>query len=871
MRSSLFLALLFAISSAAQEPAPVDNSVTAKLDATISSRGDLEGTVTVLASGSMRPVYRAAVPPYSYTIPSSDLFGRFLQIRPPEATPVLTNADVADHPMQIGFRIREEEFLLPIHRQHSVVIDLLPMTLAFLARPGRAPVPPLPDRFHEEISLEIPPDFTVRVGPPFREERAYALYRSEARVEAGRLLVVRELVIQKQATAALSEAERDGFGHIIRADQEKQLVLRRISRVHAGEFIRSVSPSQANHYGLIAQQQREYDAARELFLRAIEAQPESTVAWNNLGRALAAMGDLDGAQKAYEKQISINPRDRYSYNNLGLVQERQGRWDEAIVNLRKQIAINPGDSYATANLPRALIQAHRWAEAETAASRALEAHPGNAQHRLNLAIARVCQGKAADPRREIEDALGARPPAALLNNASYYLTECGKESELAESYIRKALDLALSAQEPLGGRTISSAIAHQITISTYLDTYGWLLFRQNNTERSVSLLSAAATLAPRAELFVHLAEAESKSGRTDLAVSHWREATFLEPGRRSQVPPEIAPKLTSTPPLSLDSSWYPLTSDSLAVIEDVGQPSYFFVMADPSGGVTSARELDAEDQPARRILPAVRAIPFPVVKIDGNPIPTVHLIRVQKESNGKVLAARSLGTEAVAIAGELAPAEFPSPAPANPEALTAAAGVNTSGITMPRILERIAPQYPEQARIAHLSGVVHLYCVVGSDGVARDFRETESLGLGLDESAVRAVSAWRFAPGLKDGKPVDVATTVDVNFQLANSPSQIPRWHVGRVWLGATPGATRPMISQIVAPRAAADAGIAAATITFDVDERGAAVHLQIKETTDEGWAKDVTAALSKWKFVPAQKNGNSIPIPATMDFVRGN
>jgi TonB family protein len=791
-----------------------------------------------------------------------------LQIRQTESAPEVKNPDPPEEPVQIRFRIREEDFLLPIYRQQSLQLDLVPMASPFLPQSNGTIGLAGAGRLREEISVEIPPDFTARVGPPVKEQRAYAQYRSEAKIEGGRLLVVRELLLQPQAVAALSGTEREAFGKVIRADQEKQFVLRRISRTHPEEFIQSVPPFQANHYGYLAQQQREYDAARQLFLRAIAVQPEDATAWNNLGRALAALGDLGGALKAYEKQISINPGDRYSYNNLGLVQERQGRWDAAVDSLRKQIEIHPGDTYAPANLPRALIHAHRWADAEIAATTALSAQPGNAQQRLNLSIARVCQGKAGDPRREVGDGLGARPTASLLNNAAYYLTECGKESDLAESYIRKALNLAQSAPVAPEGRSMSSAIAHQITISTYLDTYGWLLFQQNHIERAVSLLRAAAALAPRAELYAHIAQAESKSDRQDLAAAYWRESTFLEPGRISQVPAEIVSQLDNTPTLSLEPFWYPLPGASLAAVGDelpTGRPSYFFVMADNAGKVTSARELDAEDQPARKILPAVRAIPLPVVQFDGSQISTVQLVRVLKGSDGKVIAARSLGSEAVAIAGELAPAEFPPPAFANP-----AASSNT-GVTPPRVLEKIDPLYSEEARTASLAGTVRVSFVVGSDGVARNFKVLQSLGLGLDESSIRAVSAWRFAPGVKDGKPVEMASSVDVNFQLASTDFKLARWHLSRAIFDAAPGATRPAVIHTAAPRVAATASRATATVAFDIDEQGAAVHLQVKQTSDEGWARDVAAALSKWKFTPALRGGSSLPVPGAMDFVRGN
>jgi protein TonB len=41
-----------------------------------------------------------------------------------------------------------------------------------------------------------------------------------------------------------------------------------------------------------------------------------------------------------------------------------------------------------------------------------------------------------------------------------------------------------------------------------------------------------------------------------------------------------------------------------------------------------------------------------------------------------------------------------------------------------------------------------------------------SLDPGLDEKAIEAVSQWKFRPGMKDGVPVYVVATVEVNFQL---------------------------------------------------------------------------------------------------------
>ncbi|MEX2260820.1 MAG: energy transducer TonB [Bryobacteraceae bacterium] len=88
------------------------------------------------------------------------------------------------------------------------------------------------------------------------------------------------------------------------------------------------------------------------------------------------------------------------------------------------------------------------------------------------------------------------------------------------------------------------------------------------------------------------------------------------------------------------------------------------------------------------------------------------------------------------------------------------------GVTAPSILYKIEPEYSEEARKAKYSGTVVLYVEVDQAGKARNLKVIKSLGLGLDEKAVEAVNKWKFRPGYKDGKPVVVAATIEVNFRL---------------------------------------------------------------------------------------------------------
>ena len=88
------------------------------------------------------------------------------------------------------------------------------------------------------------------------------------------------------------------------------------------------------------------------------------------------------------------------------------------------------------------------------------------------------------------------------------------------------------------------------------------------------------------------------------------------------------------------------------------------------------------------------------------------------------------------------------------------------GVTAPVLLYKKEPEYSEEARKAKYQGTVLLYIEVDPSGKAVNIRVQHSLGLGLDEKAIEAVRQWKFKPGYKDGKPVTVAATFEVNFRL---------------------------------------------------------------------------------------------------------
>jgi TonB family protein len=88
------------------------------------------------------------------------------------------------------------------------------------------------------------------------------------------------------------------------------------------------------------------------------------------------------------------------------------------------------------------------------------------------------------------------------------------------------------------------------------------------------------------------------------------------------------------------------------------------------------------------------------------------------------------------------------------------------GIKAPRLISKVEPAYTEEAKDAKIEGKVVLSIEITKEGTPENIVVKKSLDPGLDLNAIAALRQWRFEPGTKDGKPVRVAATVEVNFRL---------------------------------------------------------------------------------------------------------
>src|SRR5262249_42944662 len=89
-----------------------------------------------------------------------------------------------------------------------------------------------------------------------------------------------------------------------------------------------------------------------------------------------------------------------------------------------------------------------------------------------------------------------------------------------------------------------------------------------------------------------------------------------------------------------------------------------------------------------------------------------------------------------------------------------------NGVSAPKIVFKVQPDYTDDAKSAKIEGSVLVQAVIGADGGIRDMEITKHLEPSLDANTLVALAQWKFQPGMKDGAPVDVSVTIEVNFKL---------------------------------------------------------------------------------------------------------
>jgi tetratricopeptide (TPR) repeat protein len=223
-----------------------------------------------------------------------------------------------------------------------------------------------------------------------------------------------------------------------------------------------------------------------------------------------AAKDLSKALQTGKEALAKYPADPAIRTSHALLLGENGQTDDAVKILRAQLHGEAADRETYLNIAQVYERGRRYKEAEEAA-RAAEALPGQARENEMvwfLLGAIYERQKFFDKAEEqFKKVLAVNPKnAPVLNYYGYMLGDLGIRLDEAEALVQEALK-----EDPFNG--------------AYLDSLGWIYFKENKLGASESTLRKAVERERHdATIHSHLGDLYARTGRGDLAAAEWEKS-----------------------------------------------------------------------------------------------------------------------------------------------------------------------------------------------------------------------------------------------------------------------------------------------------------------------------------------------------------
>jgi len=87
-------------------------------------------------------------------------------------------------------------------------------------------------------------------------------------------------------------------------------------------------------------------------------------------------------------------------------------------------------------------------------------------------------------------------------------------------------------------------------------------------------------------------------------------------------------------------------------------------------------------------------------------------------------------------------------------------------VKSPKLVHYVEPAFSPRSKEAYVEGTVKLSTIVTKAGDATNPQVLSGLNAEEDRTAIEALRQWKFEPGTRNGRPVNVRVTVEINFHL---------------------------------------------------------------------------------------------------------
>lgn len=191
----------------------------------------------------------------------------------------------------------------------------------------------------------------------------------------------------------------------------------------------------------------------------------------------------------------------------------------------------------------------------------------------------------------------------------------------------------------------------------------------------------------------------------------------------------------------------------------------------------------------------------------------------------------------------------PAPVPTGPVRVS-------SAVMAGQVVSQAPPEYPPDAKKAHIQGTVVLKAIIGKTGDVEQV-SVVSGSPTLAHSAVDAVSKWKYKPYLLNGQPVAVLTTINVTYSLAESSDATPAPQSSVV-----PGSMPKVIHTVpveYTPEARAAKIQGAVVVRLMVNQQGLPENVRVVRGLDPGLDRNAIASVNQYRFEPAMQDGQPV------------
>ena len=349
-------------------------------------------------------------------------------------------------------------------------------------------------------------------------EGAEASYRSALRLTPRSAPVLGELALLYERQQRVDEAVKL-YEQILQVNPERPMIRRRLAELYAGQDASDDGPDlpveqvaadpidTRTKIGLLLYDRGDYERAATEFGLVLAMQPDN----HRVRFYLASINEQARAYDLAIEEFRRIPADNELFvdaqRTIASIHQEQGRITDASAGIEHARQLKPDDEELV-NVQALLYREQgRFKQAIELMLQLIVAHPEDDRYHFTIGAFYDEDDRPGRCVHHMQRAVELNPEnAAALNYLGYTYAEQGIQLDEAERLIRRAL-----AVSPRDGY--------------FIDSLGWVYYRQGHYDRAIEQLERAVTLATDDPTIAeHLGDAYDRVGRTNEALRIYNDA-----------------------------------------------------------------------------------------------------------------------------------------------------------------------------------------------------------------------------------------------------------------------------------------------------------------------------------------------------------